>query len=144
MPQICTHRVTLIDKGIKYQCSFFVVPGNRTALLGMPDWEHLQLLSINCQRDKKLQEEGKLRSKHIKISPNQATVLKIRDNTNNKTNQKIADLIAGAAMETGREVSTKNNIKIHKEYGSVCTAIGCMKGTFPLLVKDNVKPYRCP
>ena len=38
-----------INKSIKYQCHFFVVPQNGPALLGMPDCERLQLLSINCQ-----------------------------------------------------------------------------------------------
>ena len=47
-PQIGICRLTLIDKDIEYQYSFFVVPGNGPALLGMPDCEGLQLLSINC------------------------------------------------------------------------------------------------
>ena len=43
-------RVTLFNKGIAYQCNFFIIHGNVLALLGMPDCEWLQMLSINCQK----------------------------------------------------------------------------------------------
>ena len=45
-------KVTISNEGIEYQYNFFVVPGNEPALLGMPDCEWLQLLSINCQDNK--------------------------------------------------------------------------------------------
>ena len=48
IPGMGVCRVAIITKGIMFQCSFFVVPGNRPELLGMPDCERLQLLSINC------------------------------------------------------------------------------------------------
>ena len=41
--------ITIINKGIEYGCSFFVVPGNGPALLGMLDFELLKLLTVNCQ-----------------------------------------------------------------------------------------------
>ena len=41
-------RETLINKDIEYRSYFFVVPGNRPALLGMPECESMQLQSINC------------------------------------------------------------------------------------------------
>ena len=34
-------RITIINKGNKYQSSYFVWPGNAPALLGMPDFERL-------------------------------------------------------------------------------------------------------
>ena len=38
-----------IWKEIEYQCNFFIVPGNRPAILEMPDFELLKLLTVNCQ-----------------------------------------------------------------------------------------------
>ena len=49
IPQMGVCEVTRINKVIKYQFSFFVVAGNGPALLGMPDCERLQQLSINCE-----------------------------------------------------------------------------------------------
>ena len=42
--QIGICRVAFINK-----VTFYILPGNRSALLGMPDCEYLQLLSINHQ-----------------------------------------------------------------------------------------------
>ena len=39
IPQMEVWKVTIINKGIKFQYSFFVVLGNGPALLGIPDWE---------------------------------------------------------------------------------------------------------
>ena len=58
IPQMGVCKVNIINKGIEYQCSFFVVPGNIQALLVMLQCERLQLLSINCQTMKKV-ETGK-------------------------------------------------------------------------------------
>ena len=49
IPHIGMCQVTLRDKDIKFQCSFFVVCRNGPALSGMPDCEKLQLLSVNCK-----------------------------------------------------------------------------------------------
>ena len=42
-------RVTINNKGIEYQCTFFEVSGNGPALLGMINCKRLKLLILNCQ-----------------------------------------------------------------------------------------------
>ena len=41
-------RITIFNKGIAILCSFFVVPGNVSALFRMPGCEGLQVVSTNC------------------------------------------------------------------------------------------------
>ena len=45
-------------------------------------------------------------------------------------------------MEARRAVSTKTKLKIHDEYVDVFTSTGCLKSTFSLQVRDNVKSYQ--
>ena len=71
MPQISICRVTIINKGIQFQCIFFAVPGNGPAFLGMPDCENLQLLGINCQMTTNLHKRRQIMSKQSRIGPNQ-------------------------------------------------------------------------
>ena len=44
-------------------------------------------------------------------------------------------------MEANREVNAKTS-GMHEKYGDVFTGIGCLKGTFSLLVKEDAKPYK--
>ena len=48
VPQMGVCRVTIINKGIEFQCSVSLVLGNGLVLLGMPNCQRLQQLSINC------------------------------------------------------------------------------------------------
>ena len=48
------------NTGIKYCCNFFVVPGNGSALLGLPDCDWLQLLSIKCQTTNDQHKRGQI------------------------------------------------------------------------------------
>ena len=48
VPQMGVCKVNIVNKGIKYQCSYNAGPDNGPALLGMLDCERLQLLSDNC------------------------------------------------------------------------------------------------
>ena len=48
IPQKGVLKVTITHKGIEFWCSFFLVPGNGSALLGMPECKRLQLLNMNC------------------------------------------------------------------------------------------------
>ena len=41
-------KVKLEHNNIQKMCKFFVVPGNRQALLGMPDIDRLNIMKINC------------------------------------------------------------------------------------------------
>ena len=68
--EIC--RVTMINKGIEYQCNFYVVSGNGPSLLGMPDHKWLHLLSINCQTANRQCKEDKLMRKQSKVNQIQA------------------------------------------------------------------------
>ena len=49
IPQMGICNIAIINKGIKYGNSLFVVSANGPALLGMPDCEQLNLLTVNCQ-----------------------------------------------------------------------------------------------
>ena len=60
---------------------------------------------------------------------------------NDITNQEIGYFIVGAAIEVNREVSAKTTLKIHEEYSSVFTGIGCFKGSFSLHLKDVGSPW---
>ena len=72
-------KVNIINKDIRYSSSFFVVPGNRPALLGMPDCERLQLLSIKCQTmsntsklkciNEQIKQDMSKLNKYFKIDP---------------------------------------------------------------------------
>ena len=55
--------ITVLNKCFEYQCSFFVVPGNRPALLGMPGCEWLKLLTVNFQTQMTNTKSDKLMKK---------------------------------------------------------------------------------
>ena len=48
IPENSEYKVTINNKGMKFQCDFLVVQSNGPALLGMPDCQRLQLLCIIC------------------------------------------------------------------------------------------------
>ena len=58
MLQIGVCKITVIDKCIEYQCSFFLVTGNGSVLLGMPAmkdyscWAYMAKQTINKREDK--------------------------------------------------------------------------------------------
>ena len=62
-------RVTILNNGIEYQCSFFVVPRKGPAFLGMSDCEWLQPLSINCQTTSDQHNGRQINEQTNKISP---------------------------------------------------------------------------
>ena len=45
-------RVTVMHKDKQNPCRFFVVPGGGQALLGIPDVETLELLGVNCNKNR--------------------------------------------------------------------------------------------
>ena len=61
---------------------------------------------------------------------------------NKKTNQEIYHFIAEPGTECKREVSAETMSKTQNECSDVFTANGCLKGTFSLHVKDDVKPHQ--
>ena len=71
IPQIGIWRVTIINKSIKFQCIFSVMPGNGPALLGMPECERLQLLSINCSPRNDKQKERQINEQMRKVQDKQ-------------------------------------------------------------------------
>ena len=82
-------RVALINKSIRYQCNLSVELGNGPKLLGMPDYESMQLMSIDCQTTNDQHKRGQIneQTKQDKSKPYNSD----KDNlcTNNKTNQEI-------------------------------------------------------
>ena len=65
------------------------MPGNGPALLGMPAYEYLQLLTTNCQmaNDPHKGRKINMQTKQEKSKPNNST--KNNPHANNKTNQKM-------------------------------------------------------
>ena len=45
-------------------------------------------------------------------------------------------------METDRAARAETTQTIHNEYSDIFTGMGYLKGTFPLQVKDDTKPYQ--
>ena len=82
-------RVTIINKSMEYQCNFCVVPGNGTALLGIPDCECLQLLNINCQATNNPHKRGLINEKPKQGRSKPKNSIKINLCTYNKTNHEI-------------------------------------------------------
>ena len=60
MPQLGICRVTIKHKNIELSYSFFVVTRNGPAVLGMPDYEKLELLSVNWTTRDESQRKGKI------------------------------------------------------------------------------------
>ena len=46
IPQVGICKMAIINKGTELQCNFFVMTGSGTSLLGMPDCERIQELSM--------------------------------------------------------------------------------------------------
>ena len=93
---------------------FFVVPGNGSALLGMPDCKRLYLLNINCQTKKINKKEDKLMKKlnkiKIKIIKSKASnSFKNNLHNNNKIKQEIDYYTAGPGMEADRVASAEQH-----------------------------------
>ena len=61
-----------------------------------------------------------------------------------KTNQEIYCIIAGLGTEVDSEASAKITLKMHEEFVTVFTGIGCFEGMFSLQIKDDAKPYQMP
>ena len=118
--------------------------GNGTALLGLPDFERLQLLNINFQTTnieqkwRQVNEQRKQdRSKLIKN-------MKIDQHSNHKINAEIHYFIAGLEMEADRMASPITMQIVHNDYGDLFTGIGCFKGTFCFRVKmvqSYIRPH---
>ena len=132
IPQMGVCKVTIINKGIKYQSIFFLVSGNRLALFGMPDCERLQLLSINCQAVNK--NGDKWMTKQNKKGPKINKDFKINPHHYHKITIKIDYFISGLEREANMAASTKTPQIMH-DYSDVFTGIGCLKGTFVCRLK---------
>ena len=129
LPEMGVCKITIIYKGIKFLCSFFVGPGIGPALLGMKKCVGLQLLSINCNTMDDEQKGDKYilkRQDKPKINKNVRNNL----NHNNKIKKRIDYFIANPDMETNRATSTETIQTIHNEQSDVFTGIGYFKGTF--------------
>ena len=94
--------IALIHKGTECWYNFFLVPGNRPALLLMPDCKWMQFLSINgwTIKDSHRWKQINGQIKQDKSKPNNSA--KDNPNDNNKTNHKIEYFIAGPGMEADR------------------------------------------
>ena len=52
IPEMDVCRVTITYKGKQKPCGFFIIPGRRQVLLGIPDVEKPELLNVNCKHNR--------------------------------------------------------------------------------------------
>ena len=114
-------RVNIINKGIKYKCSFFVVPGQGSALLGMADYEQQQLPSMNCQstndqyNGRQINEQTKQGKSKVCNSLKISTTVQPSRHTNVECNERIrqeGDRIKECKRRTNTERGNFYNGKI--------------------------------
>ena len=100
--------VVIINKGIEYQCNFFVGPWHGPALLGMPDCERLQMLSTNCWSTNGQQEGRQINEQTKQDKSKKTSSFKDILHTKNKTEQEIDYLIDDPGTEAN-SVKCRNN-----------------------------------
>ena len=130
IPQMGVGIITMTNKGIAYWCHFCVVPGNWPALLGIPDCERLQLLSINLQTTNDQQMGIQINEQTKQVKSNPCNSSKNNLHTNNSIKQETDYIIAGPSMQGDGVASRKTALKMHNEYSNVFTGIVCFRGPF--------------
>ena len=144
---------------------FFVVPGNRQALLGMPDTAVLNLIDLNIDSIQTLTADCKTNKKqetHTSIMTHTNTSTTRGDDTkNNSMSGDNKQDINGHSQPDNKHITINyfhslNNVdadkrssiammqKIHTQFGNVFNGIGCFECTFSLQLKPDSKPYQAP
>ena len=163
--QLGTCTVQIKFKNITKRCTFFVVPGNGQALLGMPDTMALNLINLNVDSIQTLAAECKTNKKqetHTSIVACTNTCT-IRDEgtKNNSMSRDNKQDTNGHSHPGNKHISINyfhslNNVDADKRssiamtqkrqtrFGNVFNGIGCFEGTFSLQLKPDSKPYQAP
>ena len=110
---------------------FFVVPGDRDSLLGLPDIELLNILQINCNTI-----GTEIEKKGTNYTKNKRNVL------SRGSEQSYANIDPSPNKENDKRASANITKQIQKEFEEVNTGIGCFEGMFPLQVKPDSKSYQ--
>ena len=156
--QLGTCTVEVEHKNNRKKCNFFVVPGNRQALLGMPDTDVLNIIKININAlgaEQTRDSDKCCTNIHTvqRVKPKQETVKAEKwytnmdsiSNLNNKTKPMFESkshkttqyFLSGLSYESEKKRSTKTTKQIHKDFEDVFNGIGCFKGTFSLQIKQD-------
>ena len=152
-------------KNIKKRCTFFVFPGNRQALLGMPDTMVLCLIKLNIDSIQTLTAECKTNKEqetHTSLEActntytagdedcknNNASIDNKQDTNgdNHPGNEHITINYFHSSnnVDADKRSSIAMMQRIHTRFGNVFNGIGCFEGTFSLQRKPDSKPYHAP
>ena len=163
--QLCMFAVQIKFKNIKKRCTFFVVPGNGQALLGMPDTMVLNLINLNidsiqiltaeCKTNKEWETHTSLEActntnttGNEDFKNNNASVDNKQDtNSHNHPGNKhisINFFHSSNNVDADKRSSIAMMQRIHTRFGDVFNGIGCFEGTFSLQLKPDSKPYQAP
>ena len=147
------------------KCEFFVVPRNGHALLGMPDTVALKIININidsieaastwkeeCNTNIDDAKESDTRPEAHVVKEgctNMDEDLKVANNVNRSSNNTSINtltsyFLSSPNIEVDKRESIELTQKIHSLFDNVFNGIGCFKGTFPLQLRPDSKPYQVP
>ena len=163
--QLGTCVVQIKFKNMMKRCTFFVVPGNGQALLGIPDTVALNLINLNIDSIQTVATECKTIKKQethtgIVACTNTSTT-RGEGAKNNRVNGDSKQNTNGHSHRGDKHISINyfhlsNNIdadkrssitmmqKLYARFGNVFNGIECFKGTFSLQLKTDTKPYQAP
>ena len=156
------YEVVITFKNIKKRCTFFVVPGNGRALLGMPKTAALKLINVNvdsiqaevaeCKTNMGDRKKSNIEQEtHMvkKGCTNTNTDSNIKQFTNGQSGQDNANkttnyFFSSPNVEADKRKSIKLRWGIDNTFGDVFNGIGCFEGTFSLQLKPDSKLYQVP
>ena len=163
--QLGTCTVQIKFKNITKRCTFFVVPGNRQALSGMPDTVVFNLINLNIDSIQTLAAECKTNKKqetHTSIEACTHTSTTRGEGPKNNNVSRDSKQDTNSHSHPGNKhisinyFHSSNNVdadkrssiammqRIHTRFGDVFNGIGCFEGTFSLQLKPDSKPYQAP
>ena len=120
-------------------CKFFVVPGEGPSLLGMPDVETLELLSVNCNTIEPGQMNRQINEHRMQDKSNTNKAFKDDKVYIVKHNNDMDFFLAVPNKQADMKRSEKLTRSRQQESTDVFLDIGCFKGTFSFHVKDGKK-----
>ena len=142
----------------------FVVPGNRQALLGMPDIDILNIININihsigtehsggndpcCTNNAQEHRAQCRKQKGLRNAIQTQTVfqiLTIQISQWSIINQLIQydSFLLDPSCDSDKKMSAEITWQLQRDFEDVFNGIGCFDGTFSLQVKLDSKPYQAP
>ena len=152
--QLGTCTVFIKSKNIRKCCTFFVVPGNGQALIGMPDATSLDIIKINIDSIQAEMLKGKTNNKQEMQTDTDSCTNMRRDaiNRQDANIQKDQDMPinpinyfpSSCNIDADKRKSIEMTQILHNKFGDMFNSIACFKGTFSLQLKPDSKPYQAP